>query len=84
MDKKTIILQYVSRNPGVTSADIKVNMSRSSIGSYLRSLLDASKVRQDENKGWYVMEGVEVNFVPAEQTPIDIAEEAIRNMMRVK
>lgn len=84
MDKKTIILQYVMRNPGVISADIKVNMSRSSIGSYLRSLLDASMVRQDENKCWYVVEGVEVNFVPAEKTPIDIAEEAIRNMMRVK
>ena len=84
MDKKTIILQYVSRNPGVKSADIKVNMSRSSIGSYLRSLLDALKLCQDEDKGWYVREGVEVNFVPAEQTPIDIAEECIRNMMRVK
>lgn len=84
MDKKTIILQYVSRNPGVTSVDIKVNMSRSSIGSYLRALLDASKVRQDENKGWHVMEGVEVSFVPAEKTPFDIVEECIRNMMRVK
>ena len=48
MDKKYRILLYISQNPGVLSANIKVNLSRSSIGVYARMLLDEGAVFKDE------------------------------------
>jgi predicted transcriptional regulator len=81
MDKKKIILQYLLKNPGVKSVDINVNMNRSSVGAYLRSLLDAKMITQDEDKGWHVASWVDVVYEPPEETGMDIAEKAIRSMM---
>ena len=41
MDKKTLILHFIAKNPGVQSIDINVGLGRASIGAHTRALMDA-------------------------------------------
>lgn len=83
MDKKYRILLYISENPGVMSPDIKVNLSRSSVGVYARMLLDEGIVQRDENGGWSVVAGYVVKPPVKIETPLDIVEQQIRKMIEL-
>jgi hypothetical protein len=83
MDKKYRILLYISQNPGVLSANIKVNLSRSSIGVYARMLLDEGAVFKDEKGGWQVTDGYIVAPPEKIKTPLDIVETQIRKMIEL-
>jgi predicted transcriptional regulator len=83
MDKKYRILQYISQNPGVTSADIKVNLSRSSIGVYARMLLDEGIVQKNDAGEWSLADGYIMQPIIKEETPMDIVEKQIRQMIEM-
>ena len=84
MDKKTLILQFVAKNPGVKSIDINVGLGRASVGAHTRALMDAGMLVRDANAGWHIATGYIVNIEPRKITPIDIASEFIRKMIDVK
>jgi hypothetical protein len=83
MDKKYRILLYISENPGVLSADIKVNLSRSSIGVYARMLLDEGIIVKNALGGWDLAEGYVMQPHIKEETPLDIVEQQIRKMIEL-
>ena len=84
MDKKTLILQFIAKNPGVLSVDINVGIGRASIGAHTRALMDAGILVRDANLGWHVATGYILKIEPKKVTPIDIAGEFIRKMVNVK
>jgi len=84
MDKKTLILQFIAKNPGVKSIDINVGLGRASIGAHTRALMDAGMLVRDVNTGWHIATGYIVNIDPKKDAPIDIAGEFIRKMIDVK
>jgi hypothetical protein len=84
MDKKTLILQFIAKNPGVLSVDINVGIGRASIGAHTRALMDAGMLVRDTNLGWHVATGYILKIEPKKVTPIDIAGEFIRKMVNVK
>ena len=84
MDKKTLILQFIAKNPGVLSVDINVGIGRASIGAHTRALMDAGMLVRDANLGWHVATGYILKIEPKKVTPIDIAGEFIRKMVNVK
>ena len=84
MDKKTLILQYIAKNPGVLSVDINVGLGRASIGAHTRALMDAGMLVRDANLGWHIASGYVLKIEPAKVTPIDIAGEFIRKMIDVR
>lgn len=84
MDKKTLILQFIAKNPGVLSVDINVGLGRASIGAHTRALMDHGMLIRDANLGWHIADGYVVKFEPKNLTPIDIAGEFIRKMIEVK
>lgn len=83
MDKKYRILLYISQNPGVLSADIKVNLSRSSVGVYARMLLDEGAVVRTEGGGWKVSDNFKMKPYEREETPLDIVGKQIRKMIEL-
>ena len=83
MDKKYRILLYISQNPGVLSPDIKVNLSRSSIGVYARMLLDEGAIVKTESGGWMLTDGYVVKPPEKLETPLDIVETQIRKMIEL-
>jgi predicted transcriptional regulator len=83
MDKKYRILQYISQNPGVTSADIKVNLSRSSIGVYARMLLDEGIIQKNEVGEWSLADGYIMMPIVKEETPLDVVDKQIRKMIEL-
>lgn len=82
--KKQAILQFIAKNPGVTSVDINVGLSRSAVGAHARSLMDAGMIIKDGNNGWHIASGFVVEIEPKAVTPIDIAGEFIRKMIDTK
>jgi hypothetical protein len=84
MDKKTLILQFIAKNPGVQSIDINVGLGRASIGAHTRALMDAGMLIKDANLGWHIADGYILKIEPQKLTPIDIAGEFIRKMVNVK
>jgi hypothetical protein len=84
MDKKTLILQFISQNPGVKSIDINVGLGRASIGAHTRALMDHGMLVRDANWGWHIADGYILKIEPKKITPIDIAGEFIRKMIDVK
>ena len=82
--KKQAILQFIAKNPGITSVDIKVGLSRSAIGAHARALMDAGMIVKDSSNGWHVATGYVVTKEPKAITPIDIAAEYIRKMIDLK
>lgn len=83
-DKRNSIIQFIAKNPGVTSVDINVGLSRSSVGAHARALMDAGKIVKDHANGWHIATGFVVEVEPKNITPIDIAGEFIRKMIDVK
>lgn len=83
MDKKYRILLYISQNPGVMSADIKVNLSRSSVGVYARMLLDEGIIQKDAEGRWSLVDGYVVQEPVRKETPMDIVEQQIRKMIEL-
>lgn len=83
MDKKYRILLYISQNPGVMSPDIRVNLSRSSVGVYARMLLDEGAIIKLDTGGWMVADGYEVKPPVRIETPLDIVEQQIRKMIEL-
>lgn len=83
-DKRNSILQFIAKNPGVTSVDINVGLSRSSVGAHARALMDAGMIIKDGANGWHVSNDFVVNIEPKKITPIDIAGDFIRKMIDVK
>lgn len=83
-DKRNSILQFIAKNPGVTSVDINVGLSRSSVGAHARALMDAGMIVKDHANGWHIANGFVVEIEPKKITPIDIAGEFIRKMIDVK
>jgi len=83
MDKKYRILLYISQNPGVLSANIKVNLSRSSVGVYARMLLDEGAIVKTEEGGWKISEGFKIKPYEREETPLDIVGKQIRKMIEM-
>lgn len=83
MDKKYRILLYISQNPGVTSADIKVNLSRSSVGVYARMLLDEGVIQKNEFGEWSLADGYVMQPRVKEETPLDIVDKQIRKMIEM-
>ncbi len=82
-EKKRLILEFIAQNPGVRTIDINVgNLSRSSLGAYTKILLDEGVLVRDDNHGWHIAKGHVITAPPKVKTPIDLAEEAIRNMVR--
>ena len=84
MDKRTLILQFIAKNPGVLSVDINVGLGRASIGAHTRSLMDAGMLVRDVNLGWHLADGFILKIEPRKLTPVDIAGEFIRKMIDVK
>ena len=84
MDKKTLILQFISQNPGVRSIDINVGLGRASIGAHTRALMDHGMLVRDANLGWHLADGYVLKIEPKAITSIDIAAEFIRKMIDVK
>lgn len=84
MDKKTLILQFISKNPGVKSIDINVGLGRASIGAHTRFLLDQGLLIRDAMHGWHVAEGYVIKIEPKAEQPIDIAARYIRKMIDEK
>lgn len=84
MDKKTLILQFISQNPGVKSIDINVGLGRASIGAHTRALMDHGMLVRDINLGWHIASNYVLKIEPKAITPIDIAGEFIRKMIDVK
>jgi hypothetical protein len=84
MDKKTLILQYISQNPGVKSIDINVGLGRASIGAHARALMDAGMIIKDASAGWHIADGFIVKIEPKPVTSIDIAAEHIRKMIELR
>jgi len=84
MDKKNLILQFIQSHPGVKPVDIRVNLSRSALGTYLRHLLDSDAIVRDENGGWYIREGFVVPEIVHVKTPMDLAAEYIRKMIDLR
>lgn len=84
MDKKTLILQFISQNPGVQSIDIKVGLGRASVGAHARALMDAGMLIKDASNGWHIASGYVVTTEPKKLTPIDIAGDCIRKMIEVR
>ena len=84
MDKKTLILQFISQNPGVKSIDINVGLGRASIGAHTRALMDHGMLIRDTSLGWHIADGYILKIEPKAITPIDIAAEFIRKMIDVK
>lgn len=83
MDKKYRILLYISQNPGVMSADIKVNLSRSAVGVYARMLLDEGIIQKDSDGGWSLVDGYVIKPIVKEETPFDVVEQQIRKMIEL-
>lgn len=83
MDKKYKILLYISQNPGVTSAEINVNLSRSSIGAYARMLFDEGLIGKDENGGWRLSAGYVMKPYVKEETSLDVVDTQIRKMIEL-
>ena len=81
MDKKTLILQFIAKNPGVLSVDINVGLGRASIGAHTRALMDAGMLVRDTNLGWHLAEGFILKIEPKKLTPMDVAGEFIRKMI---
>jgi hypothetical protein len=44
--------------------------------------LDEGVLVRDDNHGWHIAKGHVIATPPKVKTPIDLAEEAIRNMVR--
>lgn len=84
MDKKTLILQFISQNPGVHSVDINVGLGRASVGAHARALMDAGMIVKDSSDGWHIASGYVVKIEPKAITPIDIAGEYIRKMIELR
>lgn len=82
--KKKAILQFISKNPGVTSVDIKVGLSRSAVGAHARTLMDNGMLVKDLNNGWHIAHGFIVEMDPKSVTPIEIAGEYIRKMIDLR
>ena len=79
-----MILQFIAKNPGIASVDIKVGLSRSAIGAHARSLMNAGLIIKDSSNGWHLADGYVVKVEPKAITPIDIAAEYIRKMIEMK
>lgn len=71
-------------NPGVTSVDINVGLSRSSVGSYTKSLSKEGLIIKLSSGGWQMSSGYIVSEKPKVKSAMDIAEECIRKMMTTK
>ena len=84
MDKRTLILQFIAKNPGVLSVDINVGLGRASIGAHTRSLMDDGMLIRDANLGWHLADGFILKLEPKHLTPIDVAGEFIRKMIDEK
>lgn len=82
--KKKSILQFILKNPGVTSVDIKVGLSRSAVGAHARTLMDLGMIIKDAANGWHIASGFVVDSDPKNITPIDVADEYIRKMIDLK
>ena len=82
--KKQAILQFIAKNPGITSVDIKVGLSRSAIGAHARALMDAGMIVKDSSNGWHISSGYVFQTEPKAITPIDIAAEYIRKMIDLR
>ena len=83
MDKKDLILQFIAKNPGVLSIDIGVGLSRASVGTHAKALMDEGKLIRDKNYGWHISKDYIVDFNKKNITPMDIAGEHIRKMIDV-
>jgi hypothetical protein len=82
--KKKSILQFILKNPGVTSVDIKVGLSRSAVGAHARTLMDAGMIIKDAANGWHIANDFVVEIDPKSITPIDIVAEHVRKMIDLK
>lgn len=65
------------------SADIKVNLSRSSIGVYARMLLDEGAIVKTDLGGWQLAQGFVMKPYEREETPMDIVDQQIRKMIEL-
>ena len=65
------------------SADIKVNLSRSSIGVYARMLLDEGIIQKDADGGWTLADGYVMQEPVRKETPLDIVDQQIRKMIEM-
>jgi len=82
--KKKAILQFIAKNPGIASVDIKVGLSRSAVGAHARALMDAGMLVKDLSNGWHIAHGFVFDIEPKAITPIDIAAEHIRKMIDLR
>ena len=83
MDPKTQILSYIQKNPGVTSQEINIGFSRSSLGLHLRNLCDKGLIVKTQDGQWQVSDGYIMQSPVHNMSPIDIAAKHIRNMINV-
>lgn len=71
-------------NPGITSVDINVGLSRSSVGSYTKSLSKEGLIIKLSSGGWQAATGYVASDSPKAKTAMEIAEECIRKMMTTR
>jgi predicted transcriptional regulator len=83
MDKKTAILQYLSKNPGIKNPDIDLGINNSSLGIHLRNLQDKGLVVKTQSGGWQVSENYIMTAQPLAETPIDLVGVCVRKMIDV-
>jgi len=84
MDKKSAILRFIAKNPGVQSVNIDVGISRASVGAHAKALLNQGLLIRDSSDGWHIASNYVASVEPKAVTPIDIAGEFIRKMIDVK
>jgi predicted DNA-binding transcriptional regulator len=84
MDKKSAILRFIAKNPGVQSVNIDVGISRASVGAHAKALLNQGLLIRDSLNGWHIASNYVVSVEPKAITPIDITGECIRKMIDVK
>jgi len=84
MDKKTLILEFIAKNPGVLSVDINVGLGRASIGAHTRALMDAGMLVRDAKLGWHLAEGFILKIEPKKLSSMDVAGEFIRKMIDMR
>ena len=83
MDKKTLILQYLSKNPGIKTSEMSLGMNNSSLGIHLRNLQDKGLLVKTQSGGWQLSENYIMTEKPTVTTPIDLVGVCVRKMIDV-
>jgi hypothetical protein len=84
MDPKTLILSYITQNPGLRTEDIKIGIKRASLGLHLRNLADKGLLIKTQDDCWQVSKDHIMEKPVHNLTPMDIAEKYIREMIELR